>query len=152
VRTQLWTQDVLGVSANSPTDQFGFALATGDFDCDGYGDLAVGHPREIVTGPYDGLVTVIKGSAAGLVSANPLSLAEGFPPLAGDRNVHIKRFGSSVTGGDFDADRCADLVIGMPLRDDGGLSEVGAEIALYGGLLSDGFESGLFDLWSGQTP
>lgn len=35
---------------SEPTDRFGAALATGDYDGDGFGDLAVGFPARRSTG------------------------------------------------------------------------------------------------------
>jgi len=152
-RTQVWTQeDFPDGSPSAPHDRFGLALASGDFDCDSYGDLAVGHPFESVPFIGDGLVTLIKGSATGLAVAHHLQLAEGFPPLAGDPSMQGEILGRAVTAGDFDGDRCADMVMGAPGQQGEAGTNVGAEIVLYGGLLSDGFESGAGDSWSEIAP
>jgi FG-GAP repeat len=65
---QLWHQDVSGiVDAAEAGDQFGFALATGDFNGDGLADLAVGVPGEDVAGVSDaGAVQVLYGTPSGL--------------------------------------------------------------------------------------
>jgi hypothetical protein len=42
---QLWNQDTSGIEgAAGASDQFGSSLAVGDFNCDGYDDLAIGTP------------------------------------------------------------------------------------------------------------
>ncbi|MGI3779990.1 MAG: hypothetical protein ACRYG2_04355, partial [Janthinobacterium lividum] len=57
--------DPLG--APQPGDAFGSALASADFDHDGYADLAVGQPgRDLPQGVDAGTVTVFYGSASGL--------------------------------------------------------------------------------------
>ncbi|MEO9295023.1 MAG: hypothetical protein ABI347_05430 [Nitrososphaera sp.] len=72
---QSWEQDSPSVEGDSETqDNFGAAVATGDFNNDGYADMAVGVPGEEagVSGPGSvnnddtGAVNVIYGSAAGL--------------------------------------------------------------------------------------
>ena len=63
---QHWTQDTPGVLGTAeggpghdenPYDRFGAALASGDFDRDGYADLAIGVPEDRVAG-VRGLVGV----------------------------------------------------------------------------------------------
>jgi hypothetical protein len=54
-------------SAPEPADFFGAALATGDFNHDGFADLAVGAPFEDAGSTVDaGAVSVLYGSAGGL--------------------------------------------------------------------------------------
>jgi hypothetical protein len=68
---QIWHQDSPGVpGAPAFLDGFGSALAAGDFDGDGFDDLAIGVPEEDVGGASDaGVVNVLFGSAAGLTAA-----------------------------------------------------------------------------------
>ena len=65
---QFFHQDSPGVSgAAQASDHFGWALAAGDFDGDGFSDLAVGIPDEDTSGVVDeGGVQVFRGSATGL--------------------------------------------------------------------------------------
>src|SRR5262245_54975983 len=57
-------QDTSGVAEFAdPDDRFGAAMAFGDFNDDGFDDLAVGVPGE----DGHGAVAVFRGSAAGLV-------------------------------------------------------------------------------------
>ncbi len=69
---QRWTQDSPGIIAAGAEefDEFGKALATGDFDGDGFDDLAIGAPLENVGATSDaGLLHVLYGAPGGL-SAN----------------------------------------------------------------------------------
>ncbi len=96
---------------------FGTSMTPGDFDCDGYADLAVGSPEFGGTGR----VSVFSGGPAGLSAAATWS-ADGSG--SGD--------GFGVTGaGDVDGDGCDDLVVGAPYADAGQADE--GVVVLYGG-------------------
>jgi FG-GAP repeat len=41
---QFWTQNAIGTDPSEVEDEFGTAVATGDFDADGFTDLAIGAP------------------------------------------------------------------------------------------------------------
>ncbi|RZM10770.1 MAG: DUF1488 family protein, partial [Sphingomonas sp.] len=75
----LVTQSTSGVAgASEHGDEFGSAVASADFDRDGYADLAVGLPGEDFSGKPDaGAVTILYGSKAGLTGyrclTNPVS-------------------------------------------------------------------------------
>jgi hypothetical protein len=111
---QFWSQDSPGISGASestryPGDTFGEALASGDFNRDGYADLAVGVPREDLGSAADaGAVNVIYGSSRGLSAAgNQMWTATelGGTPTGG------ARLGWSLAARDFDGDGFADLAI-----------------------------------------
>jgi FG-GAP repeat len=69
-RDQLWHQDVLGIEdAAEEGDNFGSALAAGDFNGGGYADLAVGVLQEAVGPAGGGTVNVLYGSASELSAA-----------------------------------------------------------------------------------
>ncbi|MEW2621156.1 FG-GAP-like repeat-containing protein [Streptomyces sp. NPDC048106] len=99
------TQDaswVPGAAENG--DLFGAATTAGDFDGDGYTDLAVGTPLEDVdTDVNGGLLQIMWGSAKGLTSA---STVPDPAPAAHDR------FGAALAAGDFDGDGRTDLAVG----------------------------------------
>ena len=94
-------------------DGFGSSLAIGDFDADGYGDLAVGVPQERTdTGAWVGAVSVIHGSSGGLTADGnqfwELDAGDGVPGNGEDDDD----FGAALAAGDFDGDGADDLAIG----------------------------------------
>lgn len=114
-------------------DVFGSALAVGDFDADGYDDLAVGVPWEAVGAVEDaGAVNVLYGTSTGLLATGSQFLHQntsGVPggPETGDR------FGWSLASGDFDDDGFTDLAVGAPYEDVG-VTDDGAVWILRGTL------------------
>lgn len=115
--SERWTQAVDRVGeAPEPGDQFGHALASGDFDGDGFADLAVGVQREDVGGVANaGAVQVLEGSPAGLVAVQHGRWTQG-PGVAG-RRERGDRFGSALAAGDVNGDGASDLVVSAPSED-----------------------------------
>jgi hypothetical protein len=128
---QLWTQDSDGIVGTSGAgDSFGSSVEVGDFNGDGFGDLAVGVPSDDVGTALDaGGVNVLYGSARGLS-------AQGNQLWAGDTLAvglaASERFGNSLAAGDFDGDGHDDLAIGVPGRTVGGMASAGGVEVVYG--------------------
>lgn len=104
------------------------ALAVGDFDGDGFADVATGGPDE--SAGVGGHVTVYKGDAdVTLATSNTLtqdSTDMPGPAVAGDH------FGHSLAAGDVDGDGKADLAVGVPYRTVTSQAKAGELIMLYG--------------------
>ena len=93
--------------------RFGSALVSGDFNADGYDDVAVGAPNKLRnTKEGAGIVVVLLGSAAGIDGTSTF-LADGIGALPGNPETS-DGFGASLATADFDSDGRDDLVIGIP--------------------------------------
>ncbi len=122
-------------------DRFGAAVEAGDFDNDGYDDLAIGVPGEDVgQGQSAGAVNVLYGSEGGLSSVGDMLFHKDTSGVEGPA-VGGEKFGSSLAAGDFDGDDYIDLAIGVPYEVIGGIAAVGSVNVIYGsedGLDTDG--------------
>jgi hypothetical protein len=120
-------QGAAGVpGAPQALDRFGYALAAGDFDGDGFDDLAVGIPYDYVSGSGfedAGSVVVLHGGAGGVMPYLGYDMYQGLLGLLGTREAG-DRFGSSLATGDFDANGYDDLAIGVPGEDGEGALQV----------------------------
>ena len=102
---------------------FAAAVAVGDFNKDGYADLALGTPGEAIRTVKAGPAAVFYGSSAGLNTAVGIDEGDiGQADVAGDG------FGQSLAAGDFNGDGCADLAIGVPSKVIGGARSGQVEI------------------------
>ena len=156
---QLWHQDVPGiVGASQAGDSFGVSLTCGDFDGDGFDDLAIGVPGEDIGAILDaGAVNVIYGSAGGLAAAagpGDQLLYQGLAGINGGAEAG-DFFGISLASSDFDGDPGGtdDLAIGAPREDIGGIVDAGSVNVIHGsaGGLTAGAGPG-DQLWHQDSP
>lgn len=141
---ETWTQNTPGVPEVDFTgDQFGAALAIGNFDGVLGEDLAIGIPFED-TGPMvdTGAVVVIYSAGPGLgldpflpPAPQPAELwhqnTAGIPEQNGIGDL----FGFALAAADFNADQFEDLAIGVPGEDVGSapVLDAGCVNVIYGG-------------------
>lgn len=102
--------------------RFGHAFAVGDFNADGFDDLAIGIPYQ---DDEAGAVMVVYGDWRGLRPGSPAALHDQLV-LPGSR------FGWSLAAGDVDGDGYDDLAVGAPFADRDGAIEAGEVVLLRG--------------------
>ena len=111
-----------------PGDAFGTTWAAGDFNNDGFDDLAVTSGGE---NALAGRIDVFDGSPAGLPTTPTLTLQQGQGGVNGNQSF-LDGFGQALAVGDFDSDGFDDLAVGVPGEDFGGHSNAG-QIHIFNG-------------------
>ncbi len=138
---QVWHQDSDYAEDQAETDdQFGNALASGDFDGDGNYDIAIGVPYENL---YEGASTIISAGAVQVIYGSDT----GGLAITGDQFWHqdslyvegsaelSDHFGYSLAVGNFNGDAFDDLAIGIPHEDfeySTTIMNAGSVIVVYG--------------------
>ncbi|OPG10704.1 hypothetical protein B1R27_01190 [Streptomyces sp. GKU 895] len=129
-----------GASKTYASQPWGAAI--GDFDKNGYGDIAVGLPDN---NDGKGIVSVWRGTSSGpsgSMTYNQASSGVSGSPEAGDN------FGYSVSAGDTNGDGYADLAVGVPQEDVDGKEDQGGVTVFRGG---SGGLTGTRSTWIPQT-
>jgi hypothetical protein len=132
---QLWSQNSAGIGDTAEFgDFFGDSLASGDFNNDGFHDLAIGASEEDSSTRKDtGSVNIIYGSDLGLSATRALP-----DQITSSNSQDFQWYGATLEVGDFNNDGFDDLVIGIPRQDIGTAPDAGAIRIVYGS------SSGLF--------
>lgn len=143
--TKLLTQDSPGVAGVASDSLFGASVAAGDFNDDGYGDLAVGAPEGTVGSAWSaGTLVILPGSAAGVGGPGSVELSEDTPGVPGvsERDDAMGRGRSGV--GDFNGDGYDDVAASVPGQSVSGQGYAGSVLVFYGsttGVLAAGSQS-----------
>ena len=134
-----WYQERRGGNSEKG-DQYGYSLASGNFNGDKYDDLAVGVPREDKEKGKNkkdaGAVNILYGSDIGFQEWKHFVLTQEYPKLGKSEGYDL--FGYSLASGDFNQDTIDDLAIGIPYEDKP-IKNNGAVEILYGSV--EGFNS-----------
>lgn len=148
---QVWSQDTSGIlDAGESYDYFGEFLEAGDFNCDGYDDLAIGVAQEdLATLSNAGAVHIIYGSSSGLSSTNNQQWTQDSSGID-DTAEADDYFGGALAAGNFNGDTsgvhaCADLAVGVPGEVVNGNLLEGAVNVIYG--TSSGLSSTSDQFW-----
>ena len=134
--------------AGTPNDNelFGARLASGDFDGDGFADVAVDALGETVSAATSaGAVHVFYGSRSNFGVADDQRIAAGQDGIPGASESN-GQFGWALAVGDFDGNGFDDLAIGTAI------GPVGAIQLLRGALFAAGFEDGNTLEWGLKSP
>ena len=152
----VWTQNKLHGTSSEAYDSFGYSLAVGDFDNDGYDDLAMGAPHEDIGAIRDaGSVNVVYGGHTRL--STEFGNQFWHQDTSGIRGVAEAKdyFAMALSAGDFNGDGTDDLAIGVPFEDFSGKTDAGVVNVIYGKKTSskpfyryDGLSSKSDDYWN----
>jgi hypothetical protein len=153
---QFWTQDSPGVAdASEDSDFFGAALAAGDFNADGFSDLAVSAPSEDLSGFLGG--TISDAGAINVLYGTPTGLtANGNQFFTQDTQFVLEgsetgdNFGMVLAAANFGGSGHDDLAIGVPRETLGSEGQAGVVHVLFGSIT--GITANGAQLWDEDSP
>ncbi|MEO8275677.1 MAG: FG-GAP repeat protein [Thermoanaerobaculia bacterium] len=142
----LWQGGTSSVDDPESGDFFGGALAVGDFDHDGFADLAVGIPGEDLGAISNAGAVEIRYGAANRDQALETRRKLLHEDIAGvpDQAGTDDRFGEVLATGDLDGDGFDELLVGVPSESVGGNGDAGRLFVFYGsnvGIVVDGAQT-----------
>ena len=130
-RSQQLTQTGPLPGTSESSDIFGTALAVGDWNNDGYPDLAIGAPGEgLGSAPQTGSVTIVRGSEDGLDVNDSHAFSQAGPIAGAAESADF--FGDALATGDFNGDDIDDLAIGVSAETVGTVTAAGAVVIVPG--------------------
>jgi hypothetical protein len=124
-------------------------VAIGDFNADGFGDLAAGVPGENSTTTDTGAVNVIYGSASGLTSNGNQQWGQGSPDIE-EKAEKYDDFGFTVVADEFGHGVGDDLVAAVIGEGVSNQSDAGGVNVIYGAPAGLSSEDDQF--WSQGSP
>ena len=133
---QFWSQNSTDIEDDAETEDYlGNSISSGDYNGDGYNDLAVGVRYEGFDTVFNaGAVHVIYGSSVGLSATAVLSdqfWTQNSTDIEDDPEA-FDAFGWALSSGDYNGDGFDDLSIGVRLEDTGTIVDAGAVHVIYG--------------------
>ena len=131
---QIWHQNRRGTGlTNDNRHNFGAAMTAGDFNGDGFDDLAVGIPgQNRPDAERAGAAFVAYGSDAGLIPQGSQVWQEGLDGLPGQGGANDE-FGAALAAVDLNGDGYEDLIVGARGDSAGGSQQAGGAFLLLGG-------------------
>lgn len=129
---------------------FGNSVVSGNFNGDGYDDLAISNLQELDTtnNTHAGAVWVFYGSATGLQVDTVQHITENTPGVPGG-SEEDDEFGGALAAGDITGDGRDDLAIGLPGEAVGTLAGAGGVVVLKGS--TTGIVTSTGGLWIDQN-
>jgi FG-GAP repeat protein len=153
---QFWIQGGNGLAETAePGDQFGFHLSTGDYNGDGFADLAVGAAFEDIKAKLDaGVAQVLYGTVLGLQADAPNDqlFKQTSLLIPGDTSERGDNFACATASLDFNDDGFTDLALGAVKEDLPGLVDAGAVDVIYGSATGLQITSPAAQFWTQDSP